>query len=65
MSSFDGWYEKTEFESWGQHTVADLEVAYKAGMLRAAEIAEDYDGIIETRSGKAAAYAIRKEAEND
>ena len=30
--TFEELYEKTSFESWGKHTVADLEKAYSAGV---------------------------------
>lgn len=42
--SFSDWYETAKLEVHGIHTVSDMEKAYTAGLLRAAEIAEGMEG---------------------
>ena len=69
MSSFDSWYEGYERDGCELmlFNTIDLEAAYKAGMLRAAEIAEErYNKIplVDEVTCDEAAYAIRRETED-
>jgi hypothetical protein len=67
--AFEKWYETAKLDVRGIHPVSDMEAAYTAGLLRAAEIAESEAKGIEAKLGTEwylyhvdIATAIRKEA---
>ena len=66
MTSFDDWFENYERDG-GElmlYNTIDLEAAYRAGMLRAAEIAHN-EGSIQCSYCDDIVAAIPKEAESD